>query len=309
MLIAIFLLFFYFPDVRALSMQTDPEVVARVNGEPVARAEFQRMLGNPLIRHQLQQELGIENPELKELERLALRKVVHHHLMLQEANRRKMTVTNDELDEAITTLRRRFDDLKDFGLWMKEQGIDDKSLFETVKRDILTERVWVSLVEGVRVKEKEVSEYFEGHKEELIIGEEVRLRIIAVKDKAEAEEILAALRNGASFDRLARQRSIGLRAAQGGDTGWIDSRILPQSLHKAVPLLKPSDVAGPLEKGPSEFLIVGLQGRRPIQAKSLAEARPEIERRLLLSAQQTAVKTWLEEQEKKSKIELFFKTE
>jgi hypothetical protein len=64
-------------------------------------------------------------------------------------------------------------------------------------------------------------------------------------------------------------------------------------------------VGGPLQKGADEFLIVGLEGRRPVRAKSLGEARPEIERRLLPAKQQEAVQAWLTEQEKTSKIEVY----
>ncbi len=286
------------------STEADVAVVARVNGEPVTRAEFQRMLGNPLTRSQLQQELGVKDPDPKELERRALRKVIHNRLMLQEAARRKIAVTDADLAKAIAALRRRFEDLESFSRWMKEQSLDDRLLFEAIRGDMLAGRVWASLAEGVRISEKEAQQYYASHKQDLVTGEEVRLRIIAVKDKAAAEEILASLRKGASFGRLARQRSEGLRATQGGDTGWVDSRTLPEPLQKAVPLLKPGDVGGPLEKESGEFLLVGLEGRRPIRVKNLAEARPEIERRLLPARRQAAVTTWLTEQEKKSKIEI-----
>jgi hypothetical protein len=93
------------------AVKLDVAVVARVNGEPVTRAEFERMVGNPLTREQLQQELGVKDPDVKDLERLALRQLIHHRLMLQEATRRQITVTNEELDEGMAALRRRFDDL------------------------------------------------------------------------------------------------------------------------------------------------------------------------------------------------------
>lgn len=286
----------------------DATLVARVNGEPVTRAELQRMRDNPLTRRQLL-EVGGEASDTKELDRVALRRLIHRRLMLEEARRRRIVVTDDELDEAIASLRRRFDDLEGFGAWMKGQGLADGSLFETVRADMLTDRVWASLVAGVRISDGEAQRYYDARAEELIIGEEVRLRIIAVKDEAAAEEILAALRSGASFQRLARQRSLGVRAAQGGDTGWVDSRTLPEPLRKPVQLLKTGDVGGPLEKGPGEFFVVGLEGRRPIRARSLAEARPEIERRLLPSVQQEVVRAWLTEQEAKSKIEVFTEAE
>jgi foldase protein PrsA len=238
-----------------------------------------------------------------------MRKLVHLRLLVQEAGRRKITVTQKELDEAITALRRRFDDLKDFGVWVKQQGLNDPELFETVRTDMLAKRVTAALVEGVRLTDDEAQEYYEAHKEELIIGEEVRIRIIAVKDKAAADEIVAALRKGEDFGRLARHRSLGMRAAKGGDTGWVDSRTLPPLLQTAVGPLSAGDAVGPLKKGDDEFLIVGLRGRRPLRAKSLAEARPETERLLLPAKHQKVVEAWLTQQERESKIEMSPQTE
>jgi foldase protein PrsA len=280
------------------------EIVARVNGDAVTRAQFERMVANPLTLQQAQRELGVEEPDRKQLERLAMRRLVHLRLLVQEAGRRKIRVTRKELDEAITALRRRFDDLKDFGAWVKQQGLNDPELFETVRTDMLAERVTAALVEGVSVTEEQAQQYFEAHREDLIVGAEVRLRIIAVSDKVEAEEIMAAVQKGEPFDRLARRRSMGRLAAKGGDTGWVDFRALPSPLREAAVELKPGEVAGPLEKDKDEFLIVGLQDRRPVRAKSLAEARPEIERRLLPEKRREVVEAWLAEQEKKAKIEM-----
>ena len=283
----------------------EPEIIARVNGEPVTRGELQRMLADPLMQYQFERELGSEKAASKELERLALRKLIQRRLILQEAGRRKITVTERDLEEALSALRRRFRDLRDFGIWMKERGLDDKSLFETIRADMVMKRVMGALVKDVRPTEKEVQDYYEDHKEDLTIGEEVRLRIIAVKSKAAAEEILAALRKGENFSRLARARSLGLHAAQGGDMGWVNFQALPPPLQRTVGMLKAGDVGGPLEKSDGEFLIVGLESRRPVQAKSLAEARPEIERSLLPARQREVVEAWLTELEKNSKIEIF----
>jgi parvulin-like peptidyl-prolyl isomerase len=284
----------------------EPEVVARVNGEPVSRAELQRMLADPLTELQLQQEhgvRGVRGAESKDLERLALRMLVHRRLLLQEAARRNLAVTEAELDQAITSLRRRFKDLRDFGAWMNEQGLDDRSLFETLRAEMLATRIRAALVEGVRPAEEQVREYYETHKEELKTAGEVRLRIIAVKDKEAAEEILAELKKGGNFAGLARKRSLGMRAAQGGDTGWVAPQTLPSPLREAVGTLKAGDAVGPLQRD-GDFLIVGLAGRRPERTKSLAEARSEIERRLLPAKQQEALQAWLAQQERKSKIEV-----
>jgi len=282
----------------------EPEIVARVNGEPVTRVDLQRMLTYPRSQLQIQQELGDKEPDSKELDRLGLQKLIQQRLLLQEAGRRNLTVTEQNLDQSLTALRSRFKDLRSFGLWMKEQGLNDKSLFETLRAEMLANRVRAALVEEVRVTGEQVEEYYEVHKKELKTAGEVRLRIIAVRDKATAEEILAELKKGGNFTALARKRSVGMRAAQGGDTGWVKPHSLPPPLRKAVVALKAGEVVGPLQKD-AEFLIVGLAGRRDAQTKSLAEARPEIEKRLLAVKQQETIQAWLTEQEKKSKIELF----
>lgn len=283
----------------------EAEIVARVNGEPVTRGELQRMLADPLMQYQFERELGSEKADRKKLERLALQKLIQRRLLLQEAGRRKITVTPQDLDRSLSALRGRFQDLRDFGRWMKERGLDDQSLFETLRADMLMKRVMGALVEGVRITEESVERYYEAHQEDLVIGEEVRLRIILVKSKAEAEEILTSLRKGENFSLLARKLSLGLHAAQGGDMGWVIPQTLPLPLQEAVGKLKAGDVGGPLQKGAEEFLIVGLQDRRSVRAKNLAEARPEIERRLLPVKQQEAIQAWLTDQEKKSKIEVY----
>ncbi len=283
---------------------TESQVLARVNGDMVTRDELHRVQVDLLALSRQQREPGDEAPGGEELERLALRKLIQRHLILQEAGRQRIAVTEQELDQAISALRNRFADLEAFGHWMQERGLDDRSLFDTVRDDLLVARVMATLVDGVEVTEQQVQDYYASHKNDLILGEEVRLRIIVVESRAAAQEILDALREGENFSRLARERSLGLRAAQGGDMGWVNSRALPPMLRSSVALLQPGDASHPLQKDTEEFLIVGLQGRRPARAETLDEARPVIERRLLAARQQEAVQGWLRDQEKRSNIEV-----
>jgi len=283
---------------------TIPEILARVNGEPITRNELRRIQAD-LLELGRQQQPGNIAPDGEELRSSALQQLFQRRLVLQEARRQQLTVTGQELDQAVSALRNRFADLKAFGVWMQERGLDDRSLFDTLRDDLLVARCMAALVESVEVTGQQVHDYYASRKDDLTIGEEVRLRIIVVGSEAAAREILAALRAGENFSRLARQRSLGLRAAQGGDTGWVNTRTLPPALRNSVALLRPGDASHPVQKAADEFLIVGLQGRRGMQAKNLDEARPVIERRLLAARQQEAVQTWLQEQEQQAQIEVF----
>src|SRR5437870_138283 len=205
----------------------EPEIVARVNGEPVTRDEVQRLLADPRARRQLQQELGVPEPDSTALEGLAVQKLIKHRLILQEARRRDITVTEQELSRATTALRRRFKDLKSFGAWLQAQGLDDRSLRETVRAQMLTNRIRTALAAGVQLTEEQVQAYYEAYKDDLKTDDEIRLRIVAVQDKAAAEELVAAVQRGEDFDRLVRERSLEDRAVPGEGRGWMSTQTLP----------------------------------------------------------------------------------
>ena len=282
----------------------EPEIVARVNGEPVTQGELQRILTDPLTQRAYRRETGIQEPDSQELARWTLRQLIIQRLSLQEAARREFKVAEADLDQAVAGWRARFRSKPKFQRWLKARALDERSLRETIRTDILVSRVRAALVEGVRLTEEQVQSYYQAHKEELQLPEEVRLRFIAVKTKAEADSILTALQKGEDFERLARERSMESRAAQIGDMRWASLQSLPPPLREAVSALKPGDIGGPLQ-GSAEFIIVRLEERRPARTKSLAEAREEIERSLLPAKRQEVFQKWLAEQEQKSRIEVF----
>jgi len=276
-----------------------PEVVASVNGEVITRSELWRVqtdLGD------LQAQLSNADVDAELLEKRALQSLIQRQLLLQEAARRNISVTDPDFDSALTELRSRFPDLASLGVWMSERGLDDGSLIKTIREDLLVKRVAVALAQDVAVAEAEIQEYFEAHDKNVAIGEELRLRIIAVNSREAAEQILNALSVGEDFSQLARQLSLGSRAAAGGDTGWVDSQSLPPDVRQAVANMQEDEATGPVVINPDEFLVIGLLGRRDRLASSLEDARAAIEQHLLTSKQQRALPQWLAEQEATSSI-------
>jgi hypothetical protein len=71
----------------------------------------------------------------------------------------------------------------------------------------------------------------------------------------------------------------------------------------AIAPLKAGQFTGPLEHG-ADFVILRVADQRGARLKSLAEAKPEIEHRLVRARQLELFNAWLAEQERKSKIEV-----
>jgi len=71
-----------------------------------------------------------------------------------------------------------------------------------------------------RVTEDMVRARYDAHVEGLAARSEVRARHILLDSEAQARDVIAALDAGADFAELARERSLGPTAAQGGDLNY-----------------------------------------------------------------------------------------
>jgi parvulin-like peptidyl-prolyl isomerase len=281
----------------------DTTIAARVNGDAITWGEVKRLIASPAERQLLLKEAGRDEADDAQLQQVAMRMLIRRRLILQEARRREFTVEETAVDQAVTALRRRFSDLKALGMWMREQGIDERSLFDTIRTEMLASRVRAALLESVRVTDEETERYYDAHKADLTV-EQVRLQIIVAKDEAAAQEILTALKQGENFGALAAARSAGARASRGGDTGWVNAETLWAPLRAAVARMAPRQAHGPLKRD-SEYLVVRLDDRRTTHTTTLSDAVPQIERRLLPEKQRAAMEAWLADQESRSSIERF----
>ena len=97
-----------------------------------------------------------------------------------------------------------------------------------------------------------VEAYYLAHRDEFKVQDEVKLRMIVLKCPGEseaarteklAEEILAKLKEGATFAEMATIHSEGSQRNQGGDLGWWE----PSRLNKGL-----ADTAVSLQAGPAQ---------------------------------------------------------
>ena len=105
-------------------------------------------------------------------------------------------------------------------------------------------------------------------------GWDAKLRIahISCATKAEAEEVARALKEGADFAGLARQRSAAPDAERGGDLGrYLGAGELPRELWMAAHGVSPGEVAGPLAAG-SGFELLKVLDAVPVPIEQAGPA-------------------------------------
>lgn len=122
--------------------------------------------------------------------------------------------------------------------------------------------------------------------------------------RALADEILAKLNAGDSFESMARVYSEGKEAKEGGDWGWIGKDVLRKELNEVAFTLKPGEHS-PLIETTEGYYILQVDDVKPAHAKPMSEVRDQIEK-LLLQQQRTKMQEdWVKELRSKAYIRLF----
>jgi parvulin-like peptidyl-prolyl isomerase len=90
----------------------------------------------------------------------------------------------------------------------------------------------------------------------------------------------------------------------GGDWGWIERKTLAPQLEEVAFSLRPGKVSKIVEIG-GNYYILKLDERRGGVTKSLAEVRPEVEKKLLQEESQRLQENWLSSLRQKATIRRF----
>lgn len=107
---------------------------------------------------------------------------------------------------------------------------------------------------------------------------EVHARHILVKSEDEAKDVLKELKGGADFTELAKKKSTGPSAAQGGDLGFIKRGDVVPEFAEAAFALKPGQVTEAPVKTQFGWHVIKIEEAREAKPPSFEEAREELER-------------------------------
>ena len=169
------------------------------------------------------------------------------------------------------------------------------------KRDEMRRQKLISDIAGsvAAPADGEVAEYYAQHPGEFRSGEELHVRQILVHDENLADDIVAKLKKGASFEDLSSQYSLAPNAKKGGDIGYVSRGELPKTFEDEIFNLKPGAVSNVIRTD-SSFHIFKVDERRPPGSIDLQTAAPVIRERL----REEAIRNGIAQAVSKSKAEI-----
>lgn len=204
--------------------------VARVNGEDIARAEFDRLYEQVLAQ------FGGEVPEEQaaEYKKMLLGMMIDSLLIRQEAERLGADVSEEAIDAGVTTMMQGSTDTAAFEARLAEAGLtmDDvrSSVKDSLARDFLTD--YALSQEGTATLTQDYS----------------LLEHILVDDEALATELVGRIEAGEDFAELAKEYSTDPGSgAQGGSLGWAPSSTYVPEFADAADALAVGAVSAPVQ--------------------------------------------------------------
>lgn len=216
-------------------------------------------------------------PSEEVLQRQVLEALINDSLLLQEAKRRGIKITDSQLNQTMQRLARQNQmSLSDFRQALIADGLDYDKYRETVRHELtITTLSRQYSQRNATISDAEVDDFIEQSGRDTASFEYLLSHIlIALPDAADPEEITAAqqtaadimsrLDQGEEFDQLANTYSSGDTALQGGDLGWRKKAQIPSLFTNQVLTMEPGGYAGPI-RSPSGIHIVHLKQRRDLE--------------------------------------------
>ena len=292
-------------------------IAAIVNGEVVTYSQV-RMSSMPrekVLRAQFRGDELLN--KIKEIRMAALQDLIDRQLIIQAFKKESYQIPDHYVDERVhDIIRESFGG--DRNTFIKTLEAQNYTLGEFKKLE--TERMIVQAMRSKNVKLQtivsptKIEDYYKNHRDEFTAKEQIKLRLIMVPNHAEsgnapvqkamAEEILGKLSGGADFTGMAQIYSEDSSRERGGDWGWIERKTLAAPLEKVAFNLPVGRISNIVEYS-GNFYILKVDDKRGGTTRSLAEARPEIEKKLIQLEAQHLQERWLASLRSKAYIRTF----
>ena len=205
--------------------------------------------------------------------------MIEQVLIEQAAAEEGITVSDEELDATIDSLREEIGD-EDFNAWLEKEGMSLEQMRERLRGDMIATKMANRIAESVPQT-----------------ADHVHARHILLATREEAERILSQLEAGGDFATLAREYSNDVSTRDvGGDLGFFPPGVLTSdAVETAAFALQPGQISDVVESELG-FHVVQVVERTPDQ-----DISPENLRLL----RDKAVRGWLDDLRESADIQIF----
>lgn len=268
-----------------------------------------------LLERRYARDLPTLEKKVLELQEDAIKQLVEHELILHDFATAGYNLPESIIDEEIKRrVREQFGDRITMTKTLQARGMTFEKFRETVREQIVVSQLRsLHVSSSLIISPYKVEKYYLANQEDYRVDEEIKLRMIvvnqpegAVEGRADklAKEILIKLDEGAPFEEMAKVYSEGSKAADGGDWGWVQKKVLRKDLADYAFDLKKGQRSGLISTSGASFIMM-VDDRRPSRVRPLADVADEIESMLLSAERARLQEKYISRLRKKQFIRYF----
>jgi peptidyl-prolyl cis-trans isomerase C len=263
-----------------------PDVLARVNGEAIARGDLEAQISG------LEARAGRPMPAERrdEIVRRLLDDMVNYRLLIQETRNRKISVPDAEIDARLTQIRGQFPSDEAFNELLAQRKMTIDQLRTDTRDDLAVTRLLEAEVEPkAKATAEQVDAFYTANPDQFKEGERVKASHILIgvpqdadaaakaQARAKAEQLLKDVKQGGDFAALAKEHSTDPGSgANGGDLGYFSPGQMVGPFNDAAFSLAPGATSDLVETQ-FGFHIIRVIDKQAGRTVPLTEVRPQVE--------------------------------
>ena len=195
------------PGAEATAPKPDlsgvPDLVATVNGEKISKADFTRIYEGQFQQVALQAQMSGQELDQAQLKKQTAEGLVNTELLIQQAKKKKIFATSQDLDQALGDVAKTNDmSAKEFLATMDKQGLNEAAVRSQLKTQLEVGRLISREVGDFTPTEKELKDAYqvvlEQYKGKATAGAQAPEAPTFKKIKPELEQQLKLQKEGAA---------------------------------------------------------------------------------------------------------------
>lgn len=233
----------------AMAFGAEAQNVATVNGVQIPDSQFNLMLSVALNRGQ---------PDTPDLRSTIKEELINREILAQAAEKLELNKTPEA-----------------------------KQQWAQIRENFLVELLLIDFNKKNPVSDADVKAQYDrevAQIQSIDAAQQYRVSIIIVPTLQEAENITAQLKKGASFEKLAREKSIDPSKVQGGMLGWVFTSQINPEIGAAIKKLGKGGYTAPIQTQ-AGWNMVKVDDKRPFKIPAFSDAQNQIRLQLIQKRQ------------------------
>lgn len=274
---------------------------ATVNGKKIDKATFESHLKEKMQDHKMQN----ASPDIKKLRDAVIHELISERLILDEAEKQGIKVSDDELNAQIDAMKKSMGE-EALSKALKDKGLTMDSLKKRTREKIVMARFVDSIVKEETVSDEEISDFYKNSPKPFMKPVRILMKMIEISSEADAKAVAAEMQEKKiDFDAMAKKLDEQKRAVV-SDYGWVNPDFFSPEIATAARDMQPGQHGGPY-KGQKNYFFIKIKDREKESIAKFDDVKNEISAQLLDQKRQTAVAHWIAEKKKTAKIEINIK--